>query len=301
MPGEHYCTFCEEDQSKHKGTYAKLSYTNFYDDKKFLINVFCPKCREKDTDVDKGLTVLEEIAKPVESFKGAPKCSFCSERITKKEKSLRAEFRYNGTELRANVCEKCYEGDYSILKGISIKKPNPTFEVTLVCASTEKCESFKKPKRPRGINCMNICVNIKGELYCKKAHPGSMKVYRERWALPPSRKKLLELSTAMAPFLEKYKDVEMLDGLIVDLLESKRARLRELQDMSDEDLLQGGLTLPQAYPTIPENIEYTLDAIPLVDGKFTVPWGATPLGTIKDPYGPGFKLECLVPIKEKET
>lgn len=213
MPGEHFCTHCEENVSKHKGTYTKLYFDNFEKKNKAIINVVCPTCREEDEDLDKVLTVLEDVSKPVETFKGARKCIFCGERIKRKEKSLRAEFRYNGSETRADACEKCLESeDYPVFKGAKPKKANPNFDVTIVCGSAAVCESFKKPGKDRSINCGNVCVNIEGELYCRKAHPGSVKVYRERWALPPSRRQMLKIWKDLAPMMSKYKERILEEG-----------------------------------------------------------------------------------------
>ncbi len=203
-PSEHFCTHCEDNVSKHKGTYTKLYFYNFDPDEDEIINLVCPACREKDEDLDKGLTTLEDAAKPVETFKGARKCIFCRERIKKKEKSIRAEFRYNGSELRADICEKCID-EHEAIKAIHVETPNPVFKVKVSCTSVDVCESFRKPGKDKGLNCLNVVVNLDGELYCKRAHPGHLRVPRERWAFPPSQLKLRKMLTVLGPLFEKFE------------------------------------------------------------------------------------------------
>ena len=204
MPGEHWCSICENDVSKHKGTYVKLHYFNFDEKNKSIVNIVCPDCREKDHELGNAIDYLEKHAKPVETLKGDRKCSFSSNRITKSEKSLRAEFRYNGSELRTEVSETSLL--YPILKPLKPKKQNPVFKVDVLCNSVSICGSYKKPRKDRGINCGNICVNIEGELYCRKAHPGSVKIYRERWALPPNRRQLMDMLKDMQPLFKQMSE-----------------------------------------------------------------------------------------------
>lgn len=220
MPGQHWCSICEEDLSKHKGTYAKLYWRNTDTTKKpEQISIVCPDCKEKDIVLDKGLNVLEDMAKPVEVSRGRV-CSICKEPVKKREKSLRADFRYNGTELRADVCESCLD-EHEEIKAIYLKDPNPEFDVTIKCNSADICESFKKPGKNRGINCAHVVANLEGELYCRRAHPGHLRVYRERYAFPPSRRRLLKMLTVLGPMFEKLKNAPLLAELKMSLVKSE--------------------------------------------------------------------------------
>ncbi len=249
VPGEHFCTHCEDNVSKHKGTYTKLYFDNFDPDEDEIINVVCPACRKKDKDLNKVLTVLEDVSKPVETFKGARKCIFCRERIKKKEKSLRAEFRYNGSETRSDICEKCLEDeDHPILKDAKPKKANPNFVIDLNCRSAHICENYKEPKKTRGINCQNVCVNLEGELYCRKAHPGSVKVYRERYAFPPSRRQLMKMLTFLGPLSEKLNKTQLLA----------------------EETSVG----PRDVTVFPDTVEYEIKEFPVDGGRVLLPWNA---------------------------
>lgn len=291
MPGEHFCSVCERDLSKHKGTYVKLYFSN-WEDEKYIVNVVCEDCRKEDEVLDTGLVALSDVAKPVETFKGSRKCSLCGERITKKERSLRVEYRYDGTELRANVCEECLE-EHEHLHGIKPKKQNPTFAVSIVCASAGVCESFKKPKRNRGINCQNVVVNIDGELYCRKAHPGQVKIYRERWALPPNRRKLNEILTKMLPFFDALEESMNLDN--------KLRAYREVNQMREE----GAEARPMTLPQVPETRKYHVVAYSLPqevenhtpDQILEIPFFAIPITF--DLWGR--QIIVLEPVKEEES
>ena len=273
MPGEHWCSICEKDISKHKGKYVKLYFFNFDKEKKRIVNIVCPDCRENDKDLDSALAYLEEKARPVETLKGDRKCSFCANRITKSEKSLRAEFRYNGSELRTEVCETSLL--YPILEPLQPKKQNPVFKVDILCHSTSICGSFKKPRKDRGINCGHICVNIEGELYCRKAHPGSIKVYRERWALPPSRRQLMDMLKDMQPIFKQMSEQAKL------VLDKREEFYNEIENIESQTL-----TLRQ----IPDEFKYEIIEFPIEDNQIIVPWNASVI-----------KLNLTKIIGEKQT
>lgn len=213
MPGEHWCSVCEESLSKHKGTYAKLSMRGLENRRESKVSIVCPDCKEKDEILSKGLNLLEELAKPVEVSRGRV-CSYCGNAVKKKERSLRVEFRYNGTELRADVCEACLDVRKEINE-IYVKAPNPDFNVKINCVSADMCGSFKKPSKDRGINCGHIVVNIDGELYCRRAHPGHVRVYRERHAFPPSRRELMKMFTGLKPMFQRLqKEMKELEAVV---------------------------------------------------------------------------------------
>ena len=206
MPGEHWCSICEESLSKHKGTYVKLSKRDTDEKRKEKINIVCPNCVKADKNLEKGLKLLEDMAKPVEISRGRI-CSFCGNAVKKRERSLRVDFRYNGTELRADVCESCID-EHEEIKSIHVKSPNPEFNVKVNCVSASVCESFKTPSKNRGINCAHVVANLDGELYCRRGHPGHLTVYRERHAFPPSRRKLMKIMKSLGPLFEHLQNEE---------------------------------------------------------------------------------------------
>jgi len=208
MPGEHWCSICEESISKHKGTYVKLSMRGLEDRSPEKISIVCPDCMSEDKVLDKGLRLLEDVAKPVEVSRGRI-CSFCGNAVKKRERSLRVDFRYNGTELRADVCEACLD-EHEEIKVIHVNAPNPEFNVKVNCISADVCGSFKKPGKDIGINCGHVVANMDGELYCRRAHPGHVRIYRERDAFPPSRRRLMKMLTVLTPMFEKFKNESLL-------------------------------------------------------------------------------------------
>ncbi len=255
--------------SKHKGTYVKLYWRGTEDNGAEKISVVCPDCRKKDKALDKGLKLLEDVAKPVEVSRGRV-CSFCGTSVKKKEKSLRAEFRYNGSELRADVCEKCID-EHEELKAIHVKGPNPEFNVKVNCISTGVCESFRKPGKDRGINCGHVVANMDGELYCRKAHPGNLRIYRERYAFPPSRRQLMKMFTLLGPLYKKLNNSQLL---------------------AEETSIE-----PKAgpiFPDIPDTVEYELKEFPIEGNKVTLPWGVR---IIKTEY---HAVTAMVPVDKKE-
>lgn len=268
MPGEHFCTHCEDNVSKHKGTYTKLYFYNFDPEEDDIINVVCPSCRKEDETLDKGLTTLEDAAKPVETFKGARKCIFCRERIKKKERSIRAEFRYNGSELRVDVCEKCID-EHEDIKAIHLEVPNPEFNFKGSCISAGVCESFKKPGKDLGLNCLNVVVNLEGVLYCKRAHPGHLRVPRERWAFPPSQLKLRKMLKILGPLFENFKDGAK---LLAKETSAAQAAIRD----------------------IPDILEFQIKEFPLEGDMVSMPWNAH---VIKVDEG---TLTAMILVEKKE-
>ena len=233
--------------SKHKGTYVKLYWRGTEDKGAEKISLVCPDCRKKDEVLDEGLELLEDVAKPVEVSRGRV-CSFCGKTVKKREKSLRAEFRYNGSELRADVCEKCID-EHEELKAIHVKDPNPVFNVQINCISAAVCESFKKPGKDRGINCGHVVANMEGELYCRRGHPGNLRVYRERYAIPPSRRQLTKMITEILPLYKKFKD---------------------LSPLLAEETSVG----PRDVPIFPDTVEYEIKEFPVDGGRVLLPWNA---------------------------
>ena len=252
--------------SKHKGTYVKLYWRGTEDDGAEKISLVCPDCRKKDEVLDEGLELLEDVAKPVEVSRGRV-CSFCGKAVKKREKSLRAEFRYNGSELRADVCELCID-EREELKAIHVKAPNPVFSVQVNCVSAEVCESFKTPGKDRGINCGHVVANMDGELYCRKAHPGNLRIYRERYAFPPSRRELTRIIKEIIPLYKKFKNGPLL------ALETSVG--------------------PREIPIFPDTIEYKIKEFPVDGDRVLLPWNAHIIN-IEDQT-----MTVLVAVEKKE-
>ena len=254
--------------SKHKGTYVKLYWRGTEDDGAEKISLVCPDCRKKDEVLDEGLELLEDVAKPVEVSRGRV-CSFCGKAVKKREKSIRAEFRYNGSELRADVCEKCID-EREELKAIHVKAPNPVFSAQVNCVSVEVCENFKKPGKDRGINCGHVVANMDGEIYCRRAHPGTLRFYRERYAFPPSRRELTRIIKEIIPLYKKFKNGPLL------ALETSVG--------------------PREIPIFPDTVKYELKEFPIEENTVTLPWGAR---IVKTEY---HAVTVMVPVeKKKET
>jgi len=211
------------------------------------ISIVCPDCVEKDKFLAKGLKLLEDVAKPVEVSRGRV-CSFCGNRVKKNERSLRVDFRYNGTELRADVCEACLDENEAI-NAIHVNAPNPDFNVKVNCISADTCSSFKKPSKDRGINCSHVVANMDGELYCRRAHHGNLRVYRERHAFPPSRRQLMKMFTILRPMFEKFKNGAQL--------------------LTDE-----ASVAPRKVPIFPDNVEYEIKEFSIERGRVSLPWNA---------------------------
>lgn len=275
--GEHWCSVCEVPQLKGKGTYLKL-YRKQYQ-KKMVIKILCPECEEKEKETYAVFGLFRGKKVPASGVESAPAaaCTLCNKRIYKKDGSLTIEIREDGEEFRVDVCHRCLDKDGEILEAYdAIHSPNPVFEVDLNCLAVDECESFKKPGRDRGINCGHVCVNIDGELYCRRSHPGKVKIYRERWALPPSRRKLNETLRDLIPFFEKMKE--------------NAATAMDFMDKSRES---SEAATPIWEP--PDNIKYEIIYVPKdEEGRFTVPWGATPL----DLMPAQDELRCVIPFKK---
>jgi len=271
ITGEHWCSVCEENLSKHKGTYVKLYLRGTEDKGAEKLSVVCPDCMKKDEVLDKGLKLLEEVAKPVEVSRGRV-CSFCGTSVKRRERSLRAEFRYDGSELRADICENCLD-EHEEINAIHVKEPNPEFNVKVNCISADVCDSFKKPGKDKGLNCLNVVVNLEGFLYCRRGHPGSTRVYRERWAFPPSQRKLRKMLTFLGPLFEKFKNGAQL--------------LTE-----ETSVAQAVAAVPREYP---DTVELQIREYPLDGDLVLLPWNAHVIKVEQS------NLIAMVPVEKKET
>lgn len=247
MTGEHWCSVCEEDLSKHQGTYAKVYHRWLEEEKAETINVICPSCQKKDKEIDEALTELRKHAREVEVDRGRV-CAICSKDIKRKDKGVRVEFREAGKELRVDVCGKCLKENPEL--SLKAKKANPVFSVKVNCVSADVCESFKKPGKDRGINCGHVVANMDGELYCRRGHPGHVRVYRERYAIPPSRKRLTKMITELLPIYDRIKNGS---------------------NLLAEEVSEQVLAAPR---DIPDTLEYVIKEYPVEGNTVSLPWNA---------------------------
>ena len=261
--GQHWCSFCEEELSKHQGIYAKVYHRWIEEEKAETINVICPSCQKKDKAIDEALTELRKHAREVEVDRGRV-CAICSKAIKRKDKGVRVEFREAGKELRVDVCGKCLKENPELR--LKAKKANPVFNVKVNCISADVCENFKKPGKDRGINCSHVVANMDGELYCRKAHPGHVRIYRERYAIPPSRRQLTKMITKLLPLYEKYGSPLLAEE-----------------------------TSATSIPILPDTVEYELKEFPIMGNRVSLPWNAHVIKVIGDQT-----LAVLVAVEKKE-
>jgi len=250
--------------SKYKGVYAKIYHRWIEEEKAETINVICPDCQKKDKALDEALTELRKHAREVEVDRGRV-CAICSKDIKRKDKGVRVEFRDAGKELRVDVCGKCLLENPELR--LKAKKTNPVFNVKVNCISVGTCSSVRKPGRDIGINCLNVVVNLEGILYCRRAHPGSTRVYRERWAFPPSQRKLRKMLTVLGPLFKMFET---------------RAEL----------LVEETSVAPR--PIFPDVVEYELKEFPIEGNKVSLPWNAHVIKTGDQ------TMAVLVAVEKKE-
>jgi len=186
MPGEHWCSICEKTLRKYDDPYTKILWRNWLTPKSEVTGIVCRECEKKDGTLGENLPKLfKEATKP--PLVRRPPCSLCGNPINRKKRHLHIEFMNISKpkeELWATVCDSCIAK--LELDRLHIPTQNPQFLVNIHCLSQPVCKSFVKPKHYRGINCQNIVVNMDGNLYCRRAHPGHVRLYREKWAFPPS-------------------------------------------------------------------------------------------------------------------
>jgi len=207
MPGEHWCSVCETGLRKHEDRYAKIYWRNRLAPKTETVALVCPECETKQPELADVLARLRDRARKVPIQKRIP-CGFCGQPINRKARSLKVEF-YNiegREELWACACDRCIPRERLELR---VMTKNPKFALRVSCLAAPACGSFERPKRNRGINCRHVVVNMDGVAYCRRAHPGHVRLYRERWAFPPSTKKMREFFKeyyrVFKPFLAYWK------------------------------------------------------------------------------------------------
>ncbi|GAJ15446.1 unnamed protein product, partial [marine sediment metagenome] len=78
------------------------------------------------------------------------------------------------------ICMECIEKDPKLknLVDAILKAGNPTFSPEITCRSAAICQNYEPSSKPN-VNCRHIAV-IGDTVYCKRSHPGSVKLMVER-------------------------------------------------------------------------------------------------------------------------
>jgi len=117
---------------------------------------WCTLCRKKlDKARDKYIDfeLIHQAAKPIKKHWQRPKGLICMDCIEKDEKLKQ------------------------VLDAI-LKAGNPNFAIDIRCYSSSICPSYQPTGKP-AVNCRHIAV-IGDTVYCKRGHPGSVKLMVER-------------------------------------------------------------------------------------------------------------------------
>jgi len=189
MPGEHWCSVCETELRKREDTYTKIYWRNWLTPKSETISLVCPKCEEEDKELHGHLQSLVKYARKPPRVGRFKICSICGNEVKDKERHLKIEWYEDGKEKWAKFCKNCAK-DFESLR---VAGKNPSFKVAIQCLSAPNCSSFTAPKKERGVNCLHVVVNMDGVLYCRRAHPGHLRLYREKYAFPPTVRRLREM------------------------------------------------------------------------------------------------------------
>lgn len=93
-----------------------------------------------------------------------------------------------------------------------VQAGNPNFVVSIQCLSTDKCETYAKSRTP-GVNCGQIAV-LEDKIYCKRSHPGIVKLPREKAEVEQLNRRLLAAyinKLIKDPRLKKLFNTKMFD------------------------------------------------------------------------------------------
>jgi len=116
-------------------------------------------------------------------------CNICKHALDKK-KDKYVEFELVNAPLtlvrgkpkkpKGIICQKCIDADPKLKEALELisKAGNPNFILSIQCISCTDCETYE-PSKQSGINCQHITV-IEDKLYCKRSHPGILKLPREK-------------------------------------------------------------------------------------------------------------------------
>ena len=116
-------------------------------------------------------------------------CTLCQKKLDKaKDKYLDFELIHQAAKPivkewkkpRGLVCMKCIKKDPKLEALIDsiLKASNPSFVADVTCHSFPVCETYQPSSKPN-VNCRHIAV-IKDTVYCKRSHPGTIKLMAER-------------------------------------------------------------------------------------------------------------------------
>jgi hypothetical protein len=124
------------------------------------------------------------------------------------------------------ICQQCIDKDPQLKAALElmVKAGNPNFNLAITCLSQGECENHE-PSKQSGINCSHIAV-LGEEIYCKRSHPGIMRLPQEKAEVERLNRVLLN---------------EYLRNLV------KNPRLKELVDVSSfEKLLENAYIPPSS-------------------------------------------------------
>lgn len=116
-------------------------------------------------------------------------CTLCKKKLDKaKDKYLDFELIHQAAKPvvkrwkkpKGLVCMECIEKDPKLkeLFDAILAAGNPPFVATITCHSTHLCKTYQ-PSSKQNVNCRHIAV-IGDTVYCKRSHPGSVKLMVER-------------------------------------------------------------------------------------------------------------------------
>jgi len=117
------------------------------------------------------------------------------------------------------ICQECIDRDPDLKKALEvvIRAGNPNFTVTVLCSSYGECENFEQSEG--ATNCKHIAV-IEDHLYCKRSHPGILKLPREKAEVKRLKRKFIleELQKLYKdPRISKFLDMTFFEKDLKDV------------------------------------------------------------------------------------
>lgn len=134
---------------------------------------WCSKCG-KSLDKKKDRYAEVDFINPDKTKKGKPK-------------KTKSKTQHN----RAFICEECLNSDPEIKAkfGELRMRGNPNFICTIECKHHAKCKTYEY--RNKNVRCKHIAV-IGDKVYCKRRHPGAIKLFQEKSKVLEERAKLMQ-------------------------------------------------------------------------------------------------------------
>jgi len=116
-------------------------------------------------------------------------CSLCHKKLDKaRDKYLDFELIHQAAapvikkwkKPKGLICMECIEKDPKLKELVDaiLAAGNPPFLVDVTCRSWNVCSTYQPSTKPN-VNCRHIAV-IEDTVYCKRSHPGSVKLMVER-------------------------------------------------------------------------------------------------------------------------